>query len=820
MEFIAHRREKDNKNQSVTEHLYGVAKWAAQFMQKIGLSEIGELIGLLHDLGKYSQIFQNYIKSATNLINQDEDDYINVENNKGKIDHSSAGAQYIWNKLENITIEYKMLAEIVSLCIASHHSGLIDCISPDGSDIFTRRMKKSSDLTHFLEVKSVVETAVINRVNKIIANAYLKESVMEIIEKIKKSVYHKKQLFHFYVGLLSRFIYSCLIDADRIDTADFENPMNKSFRNYGQYVSWEYLIEKLDKKLQTFQLDTPVNKIRSDVSLQCLDKSRVKKGIYTLTVPTGGGKTLSSLRFALNHAKIHKLDRIFYIIPYTSIIDQNADEVRNIFEENEVDDSIVLECHSNIIFENKKTQWREKLLTENWDSPIVFTTSVQFLECIFGSGTRNARRMHQIANSMIIFDEIQTLPIRTVHLFNNAINFLVDFCGSSVVLCTATQPLLGEVDATKGSLKIDSSSEIIKDIKKLFSDLKRVEIINKRKENGEWSDVEIAQFVKKILKKSKNCLIIVNTKSKAKSVYKQCERSSYIDEDNIFHLSTNMCAAHRLDVLAEIHKKLDKIPLVCISTQLIEAGIDIDFNCVIRSIAGMDSIAQAAGRCNRHGTREKGFVYVINPESENISMLPDIFEGRKQTERIFREFRKDLETTKDNWLNPDIMERYFQYYFFNRKDEMAYSVGKEYGFDDTLLNMLSTNNNAVSEYKRKNRDNYPDIILRQSFMTANKIFRVIGAGTQGIIVPYGKTGEDIIGDLCASFELEKDYNLLKRAQRFTVNVYPYMIQKLVEADAIFETQENSGIYCLKSEYYSNKYGLSDEIVNDMNLYII
>lgn len=814
--FIAHQREIDGEIQKLEKHLCGVANKSKSYSSKIGLGVQGEIIGLLHDLGKYSSEFQAYLQSAVGMIKPDEDDFVDATGLKGKIDHSSAGAQYIWNRLKTKGSEKITVGQILALCIASHHSGLIDCLTPDGENNFSRRMAKPEKKCHLKEAEISADRKIISTAKRILEDENLTILLIKKIKGIYRHTKAKNTIFYFQVGLLVRYIFSCLIDADRLDTANFESPETIKQRPLGNYLGWGELVNRLNRRLDSFSSEKEINRIRADVSQHCFEKSESPKGLFTLHVPTGGGKTLASLRFALHHAKKHDMERIFYVVPYTSVIDQNADEVRRILENADTDKrgSVVLECHSNLIFENNKTQWREKLLAENWDAPVVFTTSVQFLDCLFSGGTRNARRMHQLANSVIIFDEIQTLPIRMVHMFNNAINFLTQCCDASVVLCTATQPLLGNVDKEKGCLSLSLSNEIVHDTQKLFSDLKRVKIVDKTKYSGEWCDEEIVELANGSINSSGSCLIIVNTKRKAKTIFEQCQKN--ISIKNIYHLSTNMCAAHRLEILEDIKNKLDREPVLCVSTQLIEAGVDIDFGSVIRSIAGLDSIAQAAGRCNRNGKNKMGHVYVINPESEKIGMLPDIEKGKAMSERVFREFSRDPASLGGDLLNPKAMKRYFKYYFFESKNEMSYSVGGRNGKPkDTLLNMLSKNAGACDEHRRINGDQNPSIPLRQSFMAANKKFEVIGAGTQGIIVPHGEKGKDIISDLCRAFNLEKDYMLLKLAQRYTVNVYPHMIKKLSDAGAIQEVQENSGIYYLKKENYSEDFGVSEHIVNEM-----
>jgi CRISPR-associated endonuclease/helicase Cas3 len=415
--------------------------------------------------------------------------------------------------------------------------------------------------------------------------------------------------------------------------------------------------------------------------MHCLNGSQRSKGLYTLTVPTGGGKTLASLRFALHHAKKHGMDRVIYVIPFTSIIDQNAEVTRGILEpDGTLPGSVVLEHQSNLTPANQT--WRGKILSENWDAPVIYTTSVQLLETLFGAGTRGARRMHQLANAVLIFDEIQTLPVNCVHLFNNAINFLVDLCGSTVVLCTATQPLLDKVDVNKGAIRIPADGELMPDVKKLFDDLKRVEVINQRKPGG-WTMAEVVMLAQVEAGTAGSCLVIVNTKRSAQAIYRLCKEQAAIP---VFHLSTNMCAAHRKSILAEVRARLkNQEPTLCVSTQLIEAGVDVDFGAVIRFSAGLDSIAQAAGRCNRSGIRNIGRVHVVNPQDENLSMLQDIQMGKEKAEWVLDDYKEDPAQFDCNPIGPDAMKLYYDRYFFARKTTMDYPISeKSLGHNDRL----------------------------------------------------------------------------------------------------------------------------------------
>jgi len=814
--FIAHHRDYDGKEQSLEQHLIGVANKSRLAARKIGLEKAGELIGLLHDLGKYSDAFQRYLKSAVGLLNQDVDEgFVDAKGLKGKIDHSTAGAQLIWQELSKQGNFGAIAGQILALCVASHHSGLIDSIGGAGEDIFSKRMNKSDSKVHLNESMRNMDVSIDTQFKALVTNPDITANVMTVIKTIVisnrdvgESVVCQK------VGLLVRMLFSCLIDADRLDSADFERPRSAQYRLNGGYENWDVLIDRLEQHLATMKVVHPIDVLRQNISSHCLAGALKPRGIYTLSVPTGGGKTLASLRFALKHAGKHGMDRILYVIPFTSIIDQNAKVVRDIMETEGVErGSILLEHHSNLTPEAQS--WRDKLLAENWDAPMVYTTMVQFLETLFGGGTRGARRMHQLANSVLIFDEIQTLPVSCIHLFNNAINFLVEQCNSTVVLCTATQPLLDKVDSKKGAIKLTEESELMPDVKQLFADLKRVEVKNSRKPGG-WSQNEIADLAMSEADVSGSCLVIVNTKKAAQDIYQLCSEQSglYI----VYHLSTSMCPAHRKVDLEAIRQHLDEDhhdPMICISTQLIEAGVDVDFGSVIRFAAGLDSIAQAAGRCNRNGKRGTATVHVVNPTEENLGMLKDIKVGKEKAERVLDDFDKNPNKYGNDRIGPEAMHWYYENYFFSRKNEMDYPVSaNENGRDDSLFNMLSINYFAVHEYGQRH-GHAPNIYLRQSFMSAAKAFKAIDAPTQGVIVPYGKKGEKLIADLCGAFEVEKQYRLLRDAQQFTVNVFSSTLKKLQQAGAVYSIQDGVDILHLDPRYYSKTFGLSTEPVERM-----
>lgn len=330
---IAHVREADGCIQWLPDHLIGVSQLARDFARKIGLAEQGELIGLLHDLGKYSEEFQNYLKSAVELLNPDEDEeFVDAKGLKGKVDHSTAGAQLVWREFSSLGQIGQIVGQVLALCIASHHSGLIDCLTSDlnslGEDSFSKRMSKLDDRTHLLEARTAIDEVISCRMHELIARPSMIAGVKAAITKVILKAPEKNDrstVSQQHIGLLVRFLFSCLIDADRIDTADFESPKNAKLRMRGSYTAWNALIVRLENHLAAFEPKLPIDDLRQDISRHCLEGASRSKGIHTLTVPTGGGKTLASPRFALHHAQKHGMERVIYVIPFTSIIDQNAE---------------------------------------------------------------------------------------------------------------------------------------------------------------------------------------------------------------------------------------------------------------------------------------------------------------------------------------------------------------------------------------------------------------------------------------------------------------------------------------------------------------
>ena len=814
--YIAHVRKADGQPQSLQTHLTETSEIAKLLAAKLDLEQEGELLGLMHDFGKYSHKFQKYIHDETGLFNPDLDDEESTPNGS-KVDHSTAGAQWVYRELRKFGAEQgigELFGQMLGLCIASHHGeGLIDCLDGEGNPKWIERFNKTDELTHFAECEQNADEVVQQKAHEL-AGENLIRSLLKAVKPILSDSTTNDKIKEFYLGGLTRFLFSCLIDADRINSSDFEREAQKEVRRLTEKPDWQMAIDQVEAKLAGFQNRYPIDEIRRRISSDCLKRAVDSQGIYTLTVPTGGGKTLASLRYALHHAQKHNLDRIIYIIPYTSIIDQNAQAVREILGED-----WVLEHHSNL--EPEKQSWQDKLLCENWDKPIVFTTMVQFLDAWFGGGTRGARHIHPMTNSVLIFDEIQTLPVKCVHLFCNVLNWLTKFGKSTAVLCTATQPLLGELGlqnfpedkrgaiTARALLRLPENAEIMgkyQDLDKLFADLSRVEIRFNEKSGG-WNVEEAGTFLLEQFQTTPSCLFIVNTKKWAQELYQYCQKQN-VPLEALFHLSTHQCAAHRKAIFDTIKARLEnKEPVICISTQLIEAGVDISMACVIRALGGLDSIAQAAGRCNRHGEKKgKGQVWVLNLQEQDFTqILPDIQAGKTHAERVFRDFAgQDI-------LQPAAMERYFEYYFYQRSDEMVYSI--QNSATGSLLDWLSDNAlNFYSEKNNKRSKQFP--LLMQSFKSAGRVFQAIDAPTHAVIVPYGE-GAELIAKLCGEWNPQEMYHTLQKAQRYSVNVFPKVWDKLQKENALHETIEGSGIYYLKERHYNDEFGLSLDETSDM-----
>lgn len=800
--FCAHINSKTLKEQSVKEHLYNVSSMAMEYAAKISMTSTGKLTGILHDMGKETRKFNSYIHYSS--MNPDD------KSLKGSIDHSTAGAKFIYDNFYNTTDPYqKLTAQIISLAICSHHGGLMDCLDPYGSDRFTDRMAKEKDIYYDEALSNYLDECLdMPHINELFNKS--ENEITTILKRINK-IDGSAKFGQFASGMLERYLFSCIIDADRYDTYTFMEG-KKQQPLIDKAILWNELADILDSKLKLYPKSSKMDLLRDGVSVSCKKFAKNNPGVYQLSVPTGGGKTLSSLRYALEHAKRFNKDRIFYIIPYTTIIDQNAKDIKKILGH----ENMILEHHSNLIIDYSENasddeiisaQENYKLLTERWDSPIILTTMVQFLDTLFRGGTQAVRRMHNLANSVIIFDEIQAIPIKCINMFNSAINFLSDICNSTVILCTATQPLLS---TTQMPLKLSPNANMVSNMDEEFKQLKRVNLVDKRIVGG-YNTSLLRDFILDKMNRVDSVLAILNTRKSARDIYDELKR---VNNDlpkekqySIFHLSTNMCPFNRKNVLQHIEERLGHERVICISTQLIEAGVNISFDCVIRSLAGLDSIAQAAGRCNRHGERDISDVYIINVEGENVSRLVDIRKGQECTKRILDEFEENPESFDNDLLSKKAMDRYYKYYFYDRKEDMNYTLPKP-NSDKTMYDLLSENIEGINAFRERN-GHKSKLMLKQAFKTAGDNFKVIDQNTTGIIVPYND-GRDLITKINGDCNLDDLKQYLKRAQQFSVNLYEEDKRKLEEMGAIVELKNK--VLALRDGFYKEDVGITYERV--------
>jgi len=804
----------DGEKQTVKQHLENVSFLAEQRGKKINLGKTMTFIGLLHDLGKYSPNFQEYLRMASEG---------NTLAKRGSVNHSSAGAKYIFeNYGMNSDFEKKVGTQLLTVAIASHH-GLMDCMSVGGEDYFHKRVNPSKDIQYDQVLNHADQTIIDNNKLNVLYEESQKEihSALTIFTEIYKEMNNDVYSYHFLISCLERIMLSILVDSDYTDTANFmdgKNVIALNTKEKDNQLLWKKLKMRLDSRLKKFKDTDYISLLRKEMSNECFKFSKKKPGVYRLSIPTGGGKTLASFRYAIEHSLEFDKERIFYIAPFLSILEQNASEIRGTLKE----DTVILEHHSNVIWDEKdvlnnsedsEASSEYKRLTETWDSPIVLTTMVRFLDVLFNHSMQDIRRMHQLANSVIIIDEIQSIPSSCIHIFNTMMNFLTRFCHATIVLCSATQPLLGDVSR---KILYGEPSEIIRDINKQFKAFKRTEIVPTLIKKG-YSPSSLTTFVLGKMENVDNSLIILNTKSAVKTVYQEIKNS--MDQDSniaIYQLTTQMCAGHRSSIINEISIKLKKNQrLICVSTQLIEAGVDLSFDCVIRSLAGLDRIVQAAGRCNRHGKKKHGYVYIVNmdQETEKLSSLEEIRMTGEILKDVLYDFNKDPNSFDNDLLSPKAMENYYKYYNRQIKNQLDYYVEP---LKTTMFDMLSINSKGIDAYHERFAQENNYLVMYQAFAQAANAFEVIGSDSIGLIVPY-KESIQLIEELKSSHDIQKTKLLLKKLQRFTVNVYQNsnVMRDLRARHAINESILDGKVKLLETNYYNDIEGISSELNLDI-----
>jgi len=732
--FYAHHvpDAEQNKWQLLSNHLQNVARYAKQLGSDAGVSQFASIAGFFHDLGKYSDAFQKRIRGS-----------------RIRVDHATAGAKEIINLFKNKP--QQPLALIIAYCISGHHSGLLDY--GDESDL-------PGDGTLVARLKTEVYDY----------SAYKSEIDLRNLELPKQlNIRPLNRNIGFSMSFLTRMIYSALVDADFLDTEEFMQG-NKPRGNYDDILT---LADKFNKYIKKYENPkTEINSVRSKILNACINNANKNTGFFKLTVPTGGGKTLASMAFAINHAKVHGLKRIIYVIPFTTIIEQNAGIFKDIFgAEN------VLEHHSNFDWEPKRREplaqsddrtydvyTKLKLAAENWDIPIVVTTNVQFFESLFSNKSSRCRKLHNIATSVIVFDEAQMFPRDYLRPAMSAVWELVTNYGASAVFCTATQPNL-ERFLPEGT----PVTELAPNPQDLFNFYKRVDV---KLLAEKLSDNDLITR----LNAHEQVLCIVNTRKHASGLF------GMLEGEGNYHLSTLLCPAHRRQKLAEIRQRLEK-GQVCrvISTTVMEAGIDVDFPVGYRALTGLDSINQAAGRINREMKGGVSELFVFEPQSEFIKKTPRYISQAVEVARaVLREYA-------DNVISIDAINKYFY---------LLYSIQDQQTFDSKHI--MDCFNDNDGNFK---------------FESAARSFRVIEDITETIIIPFNKEAEDLIVELK---QTQYPTMVLRNLQPYTISIYQNELDALISKGVVLTISEEYSVLnpSFFEEYYSLDKGL--KIIEDNN----
>jgi CRISPR-associated endonuclease/helicase Cas3 len=717
-------------------HLREVEWRAEQAAAAFGADAWGKLAGRWHDLGKYSDAFQKRLH-----ILGGSEAHLEEEGRAERVDHSTAGAQHA-------VAAKPGLGQLLAFIIAGHHGGL-----PDSLQLQERLAKR-------IEPWGA-------------APAELLES-LPLGDPPLSFDRDDKERAGFQLAFFTRMVFSALVDSDFIATEAFMSADQAALRPAGasHFAEMKGTLDGyLDALAARAEPLSFVNQRRQEVLAACRDAASLPPGLFSLTVPTGGGKTLASLAFALHHAQRHGLRRVVYAIPFTSIIEQTADVFRQVFSA--LGEGVVLEHHSNL--ELKRETLKSRLAAENWDAPLVVTTNVQLFESLFAARTAPCRKLHNLAGSVLVLDEAQSLPVELLKPCLAALRELAADYRVSVVLCTATQPaLLRRDDFPIGLADVQ---EIIPDQRQLYDDLRRVEVT----QIGDQTNLELAAA----LSAERQVLCIVNTRRHAAELFSLLRKRLEGDVDQqrlgkrrnsagLYHLSTLMCGEHRARTLRKIRRRLTRgAPCLVISTQLIEAGVDVDFPAVFRSVAGLDSIAQAAGRCNREGRIQKGLVKVFRPIDNPLS-VGYIRSCAESMAEIAPDFSADL-------LDPAAIEAYFQLHYWSQY--------QDHGCDKPAV-----------------MRNFPAPTRREvgfQFKAAAEAFRMIDNEAQQVFVPYDRRAKALIMSLRHA---GPSRGILRGLQRYTVGLFERTFREMVAAGEV-EVMEGDFAILVNESAYDPRFGL-------------
>ena len=838
--------------QELKVHLKAVGELCAQYAAPAGLEHAGRLIGMLHDAGKYSDAFQKHIKAQDHA----------------QVNHAFAGARVLLEELNaqgilntaDPTPDQMAIQALVNCmlnAIMAHHNRLGPYNffnpeqTPDGIDHnnksekeYETEIEKNIFPFYFNLVTKTVDDWTIDEIH----DRFFAKTEMDrqaFVNECQLMVQEAKQIgmsaFGHYQFFYQRFLASCLVDADHTDTANFsigranETSISSERLSALNQINEASILEFSHQSVAN-ESTRILNQARQQMSDLCASAGDGKMGLYSLSVPTGGGKTISGLRFGLHQAQAHRFDQIIYVAPFTTIIEQNAKVMRSMLKVPADDMSTVLEYHSNVVDDQKIDQELYRLARDAWDAPIVVTTQVAYFNALFGKGSRNLRHMHRLVNSVIIEDEVQTLPIKLLGLHNAFINWVTELVPATVLLCTATQPELGHHVLQHG---LDHQPvEIVKDVDQTAGAFERTQLVT-HLDGGGWSLDQLNDFLHEQLTRVESILVILNTKSAVKKAY------DLFNDDDVrkYHLSTNMCPANRQRRFEQIRwhlSKPDGKKLIVFSTRLIEAGVDLSFEMVVRSLAGLDSVTQAAGRCNRNHETAKGEVHLIEmlPSVERMSSLQLLKKGGEVTASVHFRHRHE------NLMLPSLVSEYFAAYYgyFDEQHLTKYPLGNGAG------NLYDWGNPVHESELVANAEQYQATILSlrgkvqtpedvDSVVNADGVmsmapqsiaqhFQVIASETEPMIVGYDPnddfeegepkpsqhllSGVEIIVKLnSGTLAPEEIPQLLQQAQQFTVQLYDHAE---VAAVGSFEFGQRPGINYTMD--YSSETGVGGDLSKD------
>lgn len=826
---------KEDMKQNLFTHLENTAKEAKKIGDRVGLGQTSYLLGLVHDLGKISESFQDMILNDKNT----------------RVDHSSLGGLVVikilddftrshesacWADLyeliktdSDISVEVQNYTNILIYASMSHH-GQYDMVRKNSDFEYTytsleriKRIEKIYGENSDKTFKNLIEAFKTKNISLI--DLYKKGfyEYIEIIRKLNESLKKysdNKEARWFYKSMLIRLLVSILKSADIKDTIN-------AFGNISYEASDEEISdvikdfeEKINNKYLSFgEPKNELNRLRGKLAHDILHRSKNDEtGIYELKLPTGAGKTLLSLRYGINQLRYKNKERFFYVTSYLSVLEQNANTMREVL----ANDKYLLEHHSNIVSEDENEceidKIRKKFLLDDWSLPVVMTTTVQFYNTIFKGKSSNLTRFKSLINSVIILDEWQSIPTEFLYLTNLALNFLKIVMNATVVLSTATQPT-NQDESLDHRLFYGDNSGSNRDLIKLSKDegkvFKRVDLKVYGNINRQYSLDEVGDFINTRDEKSK--LIILNTKSAVKKLYEILSKS--FDEADLYYLTTNLTADDRLEKIEEIKKRLKKGDEICvISTQLIEAGVDVDFSFVLRSISGMDSVVQAMGRCNREAKKDRAFTYLVRiaKDEENTSMLKGIDEKKKASEYVLRKnpIDQDLDI---------LVEKYYKKLYSNLASD-EYSdiltlLSDNYPSYDLLNKASNPNFQSLGRLKLYARNEQILLTLFQSFKKAYESFDLIDNKFKTGVVSYRKSEKSLnkIRDLHEEFKKTYDFDMVRKIREEVRKLSRHTVPISKKYEDKCEKYLDEEILIVPSIYYSKKFGLDFENQEDLIL---